>query len=627
MYGGGGGMRGGGWGSTVGGGAPGGAAARLRSALDAADGEDVLGKAYDIKVIKRMPRYLAWIKWSLAKAGTGTIMRTAANMAMPYLVSVATNQLVKNHSLTGLNVAVAAYLAFAVLMWAGQYLETLFLAYSGQGILFKMRTQMFDHLMQLSMSFFDRNKSGKVMSRVQNDVDQLQTLLTQDVVYLGADTLTLTGIAVIMLLMNTRLALICLSIVPVLAIVLLIWRRYTSVAFVRVRQAIAVVNDNLQETISGVRVVQGLSREEVNMGQFDSVNRAHLNANVSAAKLQAFMMPTIQILTDAGFCLVLVFGGLEVIHGQTSPGVILAFLLYIQRFFAPVQDMTMMYTDLQRATASAARIFELIDVEPEIKDKPGAEALPPVDGRVQFQDVSFAYEPPKEVLHSVDFTIMPGETVAIVGQTGAGKSSVASLISHFYEPQKGTVLIDGHDVASVTQKSLRQNVAVVSQDPFLFAGTVEDNIRFGRPGASHEEVMQAAETAGVHHAIMGFDRGYDTPVGERGMNLSGGQRQFVCLARTVLANPAILILDEATSSVDTNSERIIQKSLAAIARGRTCLIIAHRLSTITHADRIIVLDQGRIVESGTHTELMNKHGLYCKMFETLSTPGLDSSAV
>jgi ABC-type multidrug transport system fused ATPase/permease subunit len=595
---------------------------RLRSALDAADQDDLLGKVYDIRVIKRMPEYLAWVKKHLAIAATGTAMRTVANMALPYLVAVAVDS-IKTGNSGGLNIAVLVYVGFTLLMWAGQYLETMFLSYSGQGILFRMRTQMFDHLLGLSMSFFDHNKTGKIMSRVQNDVDQLQTLLTQDIVYLAADIVTLAGIAVVMIIMDARLALITLSVVPILVIVLIVWQKYARVAFIKVRQAIAMVNDNLQESISGVRVVQGMSREEVNSEQFDSVNKAHLNANVAAARLQAFMMPTVQILTDAGFCLVLIFGGLQVLNGQTTAGVMLAFLLYIQRFFAPVQDLTMLYTDLQRAMASGIRIFELIDIEPEIKDAPQATDISQVKGDIHFQHINFSYEPGADVLHDVDFKVNAGETVAIVGPTGAGKSSLTNLITRFYEAHGGAVLIDGRNVASVTQKSLRRQIGIVPQDPFLFSGTIEENIRYGLPGASHEQVVEAAKTAGVHDSIMHLEAGYDTPVGERGSNLSGGQRQFVCLARTILADPAILILDEATSNVDTDTEHIIQKSLNRIAQGRTCLIIAHRLSTVTNADRIVVFDGGRIIEAGSHQELIAKQGLYYQLFQTLSVPGLD----
>ena len=601
---------------------PGGMAGRLRSSLDAADREDALGKVYDIKVIKRLPRYMAWVKKYLALAGTGTIMRTVTNIAMPFVVAVVTNNYIQNHNLTGLNIAVLLYVGLALIMWVGQYLETLFLSYSGQGILLKMRTQMFDHLNELSMSFFDHNKVGKIMSRVQNDVDDLETLLTQDIIYLAADAVTLIGIAVVMLLMNTRLALITLSVVPALAIAMLIWRRYARVAFIRVRQAIAMVNDNLQESISGVRVTQAMSREGVNSQQFNNVNKANLDANVSAAKLQAFMMPIVQILTDAGFCLVLVFGGLEVLHGQTTVGIMLAFLLYIQRFFAPIQDLTSLYTDLQQAMASGTRIFELIDVEPEIKDSPNAVEMPKIKGDISLHRVRFGYEGGAEVLHDVDFKVNPGETVAVVGRTGAGKSSLASLITRLYQTKSGEVLIDGYNVNSVTQQSLRRQIGVVPQDPFLFSGTIEDNIRFGRPAATHEEVIQAAKTAGVHNAIMRLEHGYDTVVGERGANLSGGERQFVCLARAIMTNPAILIMDEATSSVDTNTEHIIQEAMGRIAQGRTCIIIAHRLSTVTNADRIVVFEEGKIVETGNHPELMSLQGVYYQLFQTLSSPGL-----
>ncbi len=328
-------------------------------------------------------------------------------------------------------------------------------------------------------------------------------------------------------------------------------------------------------------------------------------------------------MTTTAFALVLVFGGSQVLAGTMGIGVLLGFLLYIQRFFAPVLEMVMMYTELQRAMASGVRIFELLDVEPEIKDSPHAIEMPPIKGEIRFENVGFAYVPGEEILHDINFTINPGETVAIAGQTGAGKSSLTSLIARFYEVTKGAVLVDGYNIASVTQQSLRSQIGIVPQDPFLFSGTIGDNIRYGRLEATHEEVIEAAKAAGAHDFITRLEQGYDTSVGERGHNLSAGQRQLVCLARAILANPPILILDEATSSVDTNTERIMQASLRRLSKGRTCVIIAHRLSTVTDADRIIVIEHGKIIESGSHHELMAKQGLYYQMFQTLSAPGLE----
>ena len=585
--------------------------------------DEVLGKVYDSKVVTRLPKYLAPVKVWVALGASGMIMSALATLAMPYLVGVAIDRFIQTGNLSGLNIVVILFIGAALLVWAGRYMEHIFLSYAGQAVLFRMRTEMFDHLQQLSLGFFDNHKVGRLMSRVQNDVHQVQELLTSGILDIITSALTLVGIAIVMIMMNARLALLTLTVVPVLGIVVFIWQKYARRAFIKVRRAIATVNAQLQEGISGVRVTQSLSREEVNFEQFDTVNKAHLDANINAVRLQALMMPTVQILTGIAFSLVIIFGGYQVLAGEMGPGVLIAFLLYIQRFFNPVLELTMLYTELQRAMASGVRIFELLDIEPEIKDSPQAIEMPPVKGELRFHQISFGYKPDMEVLHAINLVANPGETVAVVGQTGAGKSSLANLTARFYEVEKGAVTVDGYDVRSVTQRSLRRQIGIVPQDPFLFSGNIEDNIRYGRLEASHQEIIKAAKTAGAHNFITHLQHGYNTPVGERGGNLSAGQRQLVCLARAILANPPILILDEATSNVDTNTERIMQQSLRRLVQGRTCLIIAHRLSTVTNADRIVVLEQGKIAEMGSHQELLAKQGLYYNMVEALNALNLE----
>jgi ABC-type multidrug transport system fused ATPase/permease subunit len=356
----------------------------------------------------------------------------------------------------------------------------------------------------------------------------------------------------------------------------------------------------------------------VNLNQFDNANREHLDANIQAAKLQAFMNPTVMIMTAIAYGLLIVYGGYQVMEGVMGVGVLLGFIMYIQRFFEPIMQLTMQYTMLQRAMASGQRIFELLDVEPEIQDAKDAIEMPDIKGHIIFDHIHFSYEPGVEVLHDINLEVNPGETIAIVGRTGAGKSSLMNLVSRLYEIDEGQIILDGYDIGSVTQESLRRQVGIVPQEAFMFSGTIEDNIRYGRLEATREDVIQAAQAAGVHEAISRMDKGYDTPVGERGGNLSAGQRQLTCLARAILANPPILIMDEATSNVDTNTERVMQEALRRLAVGRTCLIIAHRLSTVTSADRILALENGRIVEMGTHKELLANKGLYYHMFETLS---------
>jgi ABC-type multidrug transport system fused ATPase/permease subunit len=590
---------------------------QLSSALDA-DEDDMLGKVYDWHVIRRLPRYLASVKWWMIWGGIGMFIRTLASLASPYLVAIATDNFIQTGDLAGLSMIAGIFVGAALLTWGGQYMETRFLYFAGDATLVHLRTEMFDHLQKMSLGFFDRNKVGKVMSRVQNDVQQLQELITGGFLNIFISILTLVGIAVAMIVMNVRLGLLTLTVVPALGIIIFVWQKYAHRAFIRVRKAIAVVNAQLQESISGVRVIQSLSRENVNFTQFDDVNRAHLNANIDATKLTAVMMPIGEIMSAAAIGLVIVFGGYQVLNGQMGLGILVGFLLYIQRFFAPVQELMMEYTDLQRAMVAGARIFELLDIQPEIKDSPEAIELPPIKGEVQFDHLSFSYQPGVEILHDINLTVKAGETVAVVGPTGAGKSSLMNLVTRFYEIPTGKVTIDGYDVKLATQQSLRRQIGVVPQDPFLFSGTIADNIRYSLPEASQEEVIRAAKAAGAHDFISRLERGYDTPAGERGINLSAGQRQLICLARAVLTNPPILILDEATSNVDTNTERLMQKSLRQLVKGRTCLMIAHRLSTVINADRIVVMEHGKIAEIGSHQELLARQGLYYQMFTALS---------
>jgi ABC-type multidrug transport system fused ATPase/permease subunit len=582
---------------------------------------DDRGKAYDSRVIGRLPEYLLPVKRWLGLGALGMLVRTLATMATPYLVGKATDYIVKGN-IHGLNVVLILSVIALALMWLGMNWENLHLSYAGQKVIYRMRTEMFVHLHRLPLSFFDTHQVGKLMSRVQNDVQQLQELVTQGILGLLASLISLIGIAAIMITMNWRLGLIMLGTIPLMILLVWVWQRYARQAFTRVRSAIAKVNSQLQEDLSGVRVVQSLSREEENMGQFDQVNRAHLDANVNAVKMEALMMPAINILTGLAFAIVITVGGFQVLDGVMTTGVLISFLLYVQRFFDPILELSMQYTSLQRAMASGARIFELMDVKPDIVDEPGAVELPAVKGEVKFQNVSFAYEPGKYILNDINLTVKPGETVAIVGQTGSGKSSLVNLIARFYDAEKGDITVDGHSVRSVTQQSLRRQIGIVPQDPILFSGTIEENIKYGKKEATREEIIEVAKMVGAHSFISRLKNGYDTQVGQRGGNLSAGQRQLLCLARAILTDPRILILDEATSNVDTNTERIMQRALHKLTKDRTSITIAHRLSTITGADRIVVLDKGRIIERGSHKELLAQNGIYAKMYQTLSAPGL-----
>lgn len=586
------------------------------SAVKVSD-DEILGKAYDHSITMRLARYvLPFKKWVLVTL-VAVLLYTGATVAFPLLVKWAIDSYIKPGLITGqgsgLTKVALIFLAVALVHYGSNFVQAVGISKVGQGVLYTLRTQMFNHLQTLSLSFYRRTEVGRIMSRMQNDILQLQETFEIMVMTL-ADILSLGGIVIMMVILDWKLALVTFSVIPVLFFLMAYWQRFARRSFLRIRRAIALVNGALQENIAGVRVVQSLNRQERNLEHFDALNGEHRDANINATLFAGGVQPLVELLTGISTALVIVIGGWWVVTGSLQVGVLVAFVLFIQRFFDPIRNLTMQYTQLQRSMASGVRIFELLDVQPEVTDKPGAPAMPAIKGHIKFDNVDFAYKPGVLVVQGMNIEVQPGETVALVGPTGAGKTTTVALVSRFYDVTSGRITIDGHDVRDVTRQSLVGQMSMVLQEPFLISATVSENIRYSHIEATDEQVLEAATAVGAHDFIMRLEHGYDTLLRERGSNLSIGQRQLISFARAIVADPRILILDEATANVDTHTEMQIQEALKRILKGRTSLVIAHRLSTIRNAHRIVVLDHGRVMEQGNHWELLRLGGLYAHLY-------------
>ncbi|MFC1930307.1 ABC transporter ATP-binding protein [Chloroflexota bacterium] len=582
--------------------------------------EVFFGKPFDLRIVGRMFKYFTPYRIAVPLTIAATLLYTFTIVINPYLVGTAIDKYIVSGNLKGLNMMVLFFLGNALLNLVAYYVQIRAEVSVGQGVLLNLRVEVFNHLQRLSIRFFDRNAVGRIMSRVQNDVEQLGEFLDSGAFWVAGEIVSLIAIISMMFAMNFNLALVTLSVIPVLFTFVMLWQKNARISFIRVRSAIATVNTALQENISGVRVIQSLSREDINSRRFEEVNRAHFKANLRAGRLSATMTPVVELLAALATSLIIYFGGLDVLSGALLVGTLVAFALYIQRFFDPIRTLAMHYTQLQRAVASGMRIFELLDTEPEIVTGPGSIVLPRLKGEVNFEGVSFSYEAEQEVLRDINLRIPAGDTVALVGPTGAGKSTMVSLLARFYDVTGGRLLVDGHDVRNLDLTSYRRQLGMVLQDPFLFSGTVRENICYGNPGATDEEIVAAAKSIGAYEFIMKMENGFDSVLQERGQNVSMGQRQLLSFIRALLANPAILLLDEATANVDSYSENILQQALKRLLKDRTSIIIAHRLSTVRNADCIVVLDKGRIVEKGRHDKILALGGLYARLYEMTYLP-------
>jgi len=563
----------------------------------------------------RLFTFAAPYKARLLGLGFVTVLVTAASLSEPLIIGYAIDEGLVAGSLRVIYAMVAVYVFVNLTTWALSYVQTVGMGWIGQHMILDIRNALFGHLQSLSLQFYSEQKAGWIISRLTNDIENFNTLLNDGVQNLVKNGLTLIGVFIAIFFVDWRLALATISILPVMVVGTTIFRIQSWKAYRAAREAVAEVAAHLQENVSGMRVVQAFTGEKRSSGRFDVRNRSYRRANVRATLLSAVYFPGVELLGSIGLGVVLLYGGFRVVDGEMSVGELVAFVGLLNMFFQPIQQLSQLYSDLQSTLASLEKVFAVLDTESDRADSPDAKDLGALSGDVEFDRVSFAYGK-DVVLDDVSFRIKPGETLAIVGETGAGKSTVVKLLSRFYDPTRGKVSIDDQDLRDVRGSSLRQHMGVVLQDTFLFTGAIKDNIRYGRPDATDEEIIAAARTVGADDFIRRFPEGYETQVRERGGRLSVGERQLVAFARALLADPKLLVLDEATSSVDLATEARIEAALDSLLAGRTSIVIAHRLSTVRRADRVLVMGEGRVIEEGTHEELLSRPSAYRRLYES-----------